>query len=197
MPLTEKGKKIMTHMKEQYGSKKGKEVFYASQNKGTVTGTHKTGEANSSAWLTGFVKGANALGVSEAADVQQLLKIAQRLHMMNTNGEAFEKGFDGIVKSAGPWGSALKGLLSAMWGSKKGLMGAGAAAGAGMMAPGIARRAGWRPDDASAWTLGEARQHADKAKTLNSLQRDNIRMPGAYEGPRPGYWSESGGYYTR
>ena len=41
MPLTAKGKKIMRSMKEQYGSKKGKEVFYASQNKGTIKGTHK------------------------------------------------------------------------------------------------------------------------------------------------------------
>lgn len=28
-------------MKKQYGSKKGKQVFYASQNKGTIKGTHK------------------------------------------------------------------------------------------------------------------------------------------------------------
>ena len=41
MPLTRKGKKIKAAMKEQYGAKKGKEVFYASQNKGTITGTHK------------------------------------------------------------------------------------------------------------------------------------------------------------
>jgi hypothetical protein len=41
MPLTEKGKKILKEMKKEYGEKKGKEVFYASQNKGTVKGTHK------------------------------------------------------------------------------------------------------------------------------------------------------------
>lgn len=41
MPLTKKGKKIMGSMKKQYGSKKGKQVFYASQNKGTIKGTHK------------------------------------------------------------------------------------------------------------------------------------------------------------
>lgn len=44
MPLTEKGKKIKKAMKKQYGSKKGEEVFYASQNKGTITGTHKKGK---------------------------------------------------------------------------------------------------------------------------------------------------------
>lgn len=41
MPLTKKGKKIMRTMKKTYGSKKGKKVFYASQNKGKITGTHK------------------------------------------------------------------------------------------------------------------------------------------------------------
>lgn len=36
MPLTKKGKKIMKAMKKQYGSKKGKSVFYASKHKGTI-----------------------------------------------------------------------------------------------------------------------------------------------------------------
>jgi hypothetical protein len=40
MPLTKKGKKIMAAMKSEYGPKKGKEVFYASQNKGIIKGTH-------------------------------------------------------------------------------------------------------------------------------------------------------------
>jgi hypothetical protein len=42
MPLTKKGKKIMSHMKEEYGAKKGKKVFYASANKGTIEGVHRT-----------------------------------------------------------------------------------------------------------------------------------------------------------
>jgi len=41
MPLTPKGKKILGHMKKEYGSKRGKSVFYASQQKGTIKGTHK------------------------------------------------------------------------------------------------------------------------------------------------------------
>ena len=41
MPLTSKGKKIKAAMEKEYGSKKGKQVFYASQNKGTITGTHR------------------------------------------------------------------------------------------------------------------------------------------------------------
>ena len=41
MPLTKKGKKILVNMKKHYGAKKGKQVFHASQNKGTIKGTHK------------------------------------------------------------------------------------------------------------------------------------------------------------
>lgn len=41
MPLTKKGKKIKRAMKKQYGKEKGEQVFYASQNKGTIKGTHK------------------------------------------------------------------------------------------------------------------------------------------------------------
>jgi len=41
MPLTEKGRKIKTAMQSSYGFKKGEQVFYASQNKGTITETHK------------------------------------------------------------------------------------------------------------------------------------------------------------
>jgi hypothetical protein len=42
MPLTKKGKKIKGAMQDQYGKKKGEQVFYASQNAGTISGTHKT-----------------------------------------------------------------------------------------------------------------------------------------------------------
>ena len=41
MPLTKKGRKIMRAMKSHYGAKKGKRVFYASQNSGRIKGTHK------------------------------------------------------------------------------------------------------------------------------------------------------------
>jgi hypothetical protein len=41
MPLNKKGKKIKKAMQEQYGKKKGEQVFYASQNKGNITGTEK------------------------------------------------------------------------------------------------------------------------------------------------------------
>lgn len=40
MPLTSKGNEIMRAMEKQYGKEKGKQVFYASANKGTITGVH-------------------------------------------------------------------------------------------------------------------------------------------------------------
>ena len=41
MPLTKKGKKIKAAMKKHYGKEKGEEVFYASENKGTIKGVAK------------------------------------------------------------------------------------------------------------------------------------------------------------
>jgi hypothetical protein len=41
MPLTKKGKKIMKSMKDQYGKKKAKAVFYASKNKKKIKGVDK------------------------------------------------------------------------------------------------------------------------------------------------------------
>lgn len=38
MPLTKKGKKIMSAMKEEYGKERGQRVFYAAANKGTIKG---------------------------------------------------------------------------------------------------------------------------------------------------------------
>ncbi len=41
MPLTGKGRTILTSMMKEYGSKKGKSVFYASERKGTIKGVAK------------------------------------------------------------------------------------------------------------------------------------------------------------
>jgi len=43
VPLTKKGRKIKAAMEAEYGPEKGERVFYASQNKGTIKGTHKGG----------------------------------------------------------------------------------------------------------------------------------------------------------
>ena len=48
MPLTSKGKKIMRAMRKQYGEKEGEKVFYASKNKGTISGVEKTEESKMS-----------------------------------------------------------------------------------------------------------------------------------------------------
>lgn len=41
MPLTKKGSKIKRAMMEEYGSKKGEQVFYATENKGKIKGVTK------------------------------------------------------------------------------------------------------------------------------------------------------------
>ena len=38
MPLTAKGEEIKQAMTQQYGAKKGEQVFYASKNAGTISG---------------------------------------------------------------------------------------------------------------------------------------------------------------
>jgi hypothetical protein len=42
MPLTKKGKKIMSNMDKEYGPKKGESVFYASRNAGKISGVDKS-----------------------------------------------------------------------------------------------------------------------------------------------------------
>jgi hypothetical protein len=41
MPLTKKGKKVKKAMQKEYGDKKGKQVFYATENKGKLKGVTK------------------------------------------------------------------------------------------------------------------------------------------------------------
>ena len=41
MPLTKKGEKIKAAMKKEYGAKKGEQIFYASENKGSIKGVTK------------------------------------------------------------------------------------------------------------------------------------------------------------
>lgn len=43
MPLTAKGTEVLRAMLKRYGSKKGKQVFYASENARTISGVHKSG----------------------------------------------------------------------------------------------------------------------------------------------------------
>jgi hypothetical protein len=41
MPLTTKGRKILRNMEKEYGAAKGKSVFYATRNKGRITGVDR------------------------------------------------------------------------------------------------------------------------------------------------------------
>jgi hypothetical protein len=41
MPLSKKGTKIKKSMQKTYGKEKGKQVFYASENKGVIKGIKK------------------------------------------------------------------------------------------------------------------------------------------------------------
>ena len=41
MPFTPKGKKVMAAMDKEYGPEKGEKVFYASRNKGTISGVEE------------------------------------------------------------------------------------------------------------------------------------------------------------
>ena len=43
MPMSKAGRKMMSNMRDQYGNKKGEEVFYAMENKGKVPGMAKGG----------------------------------------------------------------------------------------------------------------------------------------------------------
>lgn len=43
MPLSKKGAKIKAAMLRQYGADEGERVFYASANKGTITGVERRG----------------------------------------------------------------------------------------------------------------------------------------------------------
>ena len=61
VPLTSKGKKIMSSMKEQYGSDKGESVFYASRNKGVITGVEGRKSANKGGLIQGLPKLAKKL----------------------------------------------------------------------------------------------------------------------------------------
>jgi hypothetical protein len=48
MPLTRKGHRILRKMKQEYGDTKGEEVFYASEQSGTITGVTADGPKGNS-----------------------------------------------------------------------------------------------------------------------------------------------------
>jgi hypothetical protein len=65
MPLTGKGEKIKSAMQEQYGAKKGTSVFYASKNKGTISGVDSACPQHG--YMDACVRG-DAKGMTAATD---------------------------------------------------------------------------------------------------------------------------------
>lgn len=91
MPLTSKGEKIMKNMQEEYGPKKGKEVFYASANKGTIAGVHDVTEPKPA---TGPMSTSGPVGRSEG-----LPKTAQQSEALHAQGSAPDRARDTVGKS--------------------------------------------------------------------------------------------------
>lgn len=98
MPLTPKGEKIKRKMEDEYGAEKGKQVFYASQNKGTIKGTHKQG-ADMSKFAEGFIERMTERGVSQDQAIA-LLKIAMfTQHVVDS--PAFAEGAEAAIQKSG------------------------------------------------------------------------------------------------
>jgi hypothetical protein len=57
MPLTDKGEKIKAAMVEEYGEKKGEQVFYASRNSGRITGVDGKSSAKVQARAAALMSG--------------------------------------------------------------------------------------------------------------------------------------------
>ena len=75
MPLTKKGKKIMKSMKDQYGEKEGKAVFYASANKGKIKKVHgkKNGGEAKIKKVIGGLKKASKLHAAQAKSLKTVI----------------------------------------------------------------------------------------------------------------------------
>lgn len=56
MPMNKTGKKMMKSMKDQYGPKTGKKVFYAMENQGRVPGMAKGGLTKSTGKMNTGIK---------------------------------------------------------------------------------------------------------------------------------------------
>jgi hypothetical protein len=70
MPLTEKGSKIKSAMQEQYGKERGEQVFYASRNKGTISGVDNMPGIGGSS-TSSIANALNTTGSSQAPIMDQ------------------------------------------------------------------------------------------------------------------------------
>jgi len=83
MPLTKKGEKILSHMQQEYGAKRGKSVFYASANKGRIEGVHHDADF---AAETGEPQGV-AINVSKGVTPALLNQQAAEMHAPEHDAE--------------------------------------------------------------------------------------------------------------
>lgn len=74
MPLTSKGNEIMGHMKEEYGSKEGEKVFYASKNAGKISGVDAAvgAESHTNGHSTGYSISTDLLVPPPASPLENL-----------------------------------------------------------------------------------------------------------------------------
>ena len=111
MPLTAKGDKIKREMEKEYGTEKGKEVFYAAQNKGTIKGTHKAGSAMDK-FAEGFMEHMGMLGVPRDK-AETMLKIAIFVDRLESNPN-FANGATSILDKQAQFAGATIGKVP--WG---------------------------------------------------------------------------------
>lgn len=108
MPLTTKGEKIKRNMEKEYGKDKGEEVFYASQNKGTIKGTHKKGDTMDK-FAEGFMERMGMLGVPQA-QAEAMLKVAIFSDRLESSPD-FATGATAILKDA-QWSKLWAGIAN-------------------------------------------------------------------------------------
>lgn len=116
MPLTSKGNKILANMVKQYGKKRGQEVFYASENKGTIKGVHKKAKESFEGKTTEplkFPKDELPKGTSDtAAPETKEPGEDKKPEDAKTPKEAYWLGFEKMCMQHGVSVAALKGSLN-------------------------------------------------------------------------------------
>lgn len=96
MPLTAKGTEILSNMDKEYGAEKGKRVFYASRNAGTISGVD-------SARVDALISGMDALATRMDAAVEGEKTPKQPYGEDNTYADP---GYQSDKKKRYPLGSA-------------------------------------------------------------------------------------------
>jgi len=102
MPLTPKGEKIKSAMQEQYGEKKGESVFYASKNKGTISGVDSETTVTHSRSIPGLGRTTVTHTNKDAAPITGPLPVPERHKDLLGEVSQAESTPRGPQKNAGP-----------------------------------------------------------------------------------------------